>query len=444
MRMRRTASVRAVAFALSLLLVATGTWSCATTRLPPASAAGPDFEPLRDERQLWQRAREEERKLLDEAPVYDDPLLVDYLEGVVARLNPPAMEANPEIHYRVTVIEDPTLNAFAYPHGSLFVHTGLLARMESEDELATVLGHEMSHVEGRHMLRFTRAARNRQIGWSVAAVAAAVILAGEQGDAYEEGNWSRGVRIGVLSDLFLGLGLQLAVLASINGYGRDLELEADRGGFAKLARAGYDPDAAPAVYRALLEEHGEPSVAQAFFFGSHPKLTNRLESAEAWAAAQPDPALEPEPARKAEIDPRDDFARRIRPVVRDDARLNLERGRLGLAEHELERVLAWMPGDPEAHLLLAELRFAQAESAPDEESAAILRDEGETALREAVRLDPQRPEPHRELGLLAYRRGDYEDACRELRHYLDAAPDASDAGTMRDYLLELEHDGRCP
>jgi predicted Zn-dependent protease len=422
---------------VALLSLLSGTWGCATSRLPPISASGPDFEPLRDERELWQRSREEERKLVAEAAVYDDPLLVDYLEGIVSRLNPPAMAVNPEIRYRVTVIEDPTLNAFAYPHGSLFVHTGLLARMESEAELATVLGHEMSHVEGRHMLRFRRAARNRQIGWSVAAVAAAVILAGEQGEAYEEGNWSRGARIGVLSDLFVGLGLQLAVLAAINGYGRELEAEADEAGFAKLARAGYDPRAAPEVYRALLEEHGEPSTAEAFFFGSHPKLANRLENAEAWAAGAP--PVEPEAAAGDE----QAFVRRIRPVVRDDARLNLERGRLGLAEHELQRALAWMPGDPEAHLLLARLRFAQADAAPDSASAAVLEGEGEAALREAVRLDPQRPEPHRELGLLAYRRGEYEEACRELGHYLEVDPDASDARTVRDYLLELEHDGRC-
>lgn len=436
--MRRFPFVRPIALGLVLALTQTLTWGCATTRLPPVSASGAGFEPLPDEQRLWERSREEERTLLEKVTVYDDPLLVDYLEDVVARLNPPAMAANGELRYQVTVIEDPTLNAFAYPHGALFVHTGLLARMESEDELATVLGHEMTHVENRHMLRFQRAARNRQIGWTVAAVTAAVILAGEQGEAYGEGDWARGARIGVLADLFIGLGLQLAVLASINGYGRELEVEADDGGFAKLSAAGYDPAAAPAVYQALLEDHGqEASAAEAFFFGSHPKLSNRLDNAKAWAASRP-----AGDAAGTAGDP-NAFARRIRPVVRDDARLNLELERYDLAQWELERVLGWMPGDPEAHLLLAELRFAQAEAAPDAESAEILEAEGETALREAVRLDPQLPTPHRELGLLAYRRADYGSACVEFRHYLDADPDAPDAGTIRDYLLELEHDGHC-
>lgn len=436
--MRHPLPRRALSSATAAVLLLSSTWGCATTRLPPISAAGESFQPLPDERGLWQRAREEERTLLEEVTLYEDPLLEDYLESVVRRLEPAGMAANPAVGYRVRVIDDPTLNAFAYPHGALFVHTGLLARMASEDELATVLAHEMTHVENRHMLRFQRAARNRQIGWTVAAVAAAVVLAGEEAEAYEEGDWAKGARIGVLSDLFIGLGLQLAVLASVNGYGRDLEQEADRGGFTKLAAAGYDPDAAPAAYQALLDDHGEgPSGAGAFFFASHPKLASRLESAGAWAETRPAsdgvaPAGEP-----------DEFVRRIRPVVRHDARTNLELGRLALAEEELERVLAWMPTDPVAHELMARLRFAQAEAAPDEETARRLEADGATALREAVRLDPQRPGPHRELALLAYRQGDFRTACREFRHVLDADPDAPDAPTIRDYLLELESDGWC-
>ncbi|HMB55202.1 MAG TPA: hypothetical protein VKU40_17925, partial [Thermoanaerobaculia bacterium] len=115
-------SIRPAVLALAALLFATG---CVSTNLPPV--AGAEFKPTRDEVVLWQEARVEERALLGEIVVYDDPLLVDYLEGLVAELTPPAMAANRHVSYRVTVIEDPTLNAFAYPHGALFVHSGLLA-----------------------------------------------------------------------------------------------------------------------------------------------------------------------------------------------------------------------------------------------------------------------------------------------------------------------------
>ena len=438
---RRPPAFRAAA----ALTLAAFTASCATTQLPPISATGAGFEPLPAELRLWDESRAEEEKLLGQVRLYDDPLLQDYLEGVVARLNPPPMAANPAVTYRVRVIADPTLNAFAYPHGSLYVHTGLLARMASEDHVATVLGHEMSHVEYRHMLRYRRAAQNRQIGLSVAAVAAAVVLAGEEGEAYQKGKWGKGATIGVLSDLLIGLGLQLAFLASVNGYGRELELEADYGGFAKVAAAGYDPAAAPEVYQALLDDKGDPGTLEGFFFGSHPKLSARVENARQWLAEHPDEAgaEEGETAAGGVEDDRSDFARRIRPVVRDDAALNLELGRLLLAEDQLARALEWMPEDPETHLLLGRLRLAQAEAAADEDARADRLSEAETALREAIRLDPDRPAPHRELGLLLYRAGDRAGACIAFSHYLELDPDAEDAGTFRDYVLELERDGDC-
>jgi beta-barrel assembly-enhancing protease len=417
--------------------------ACATTDLPPISAAGQAFEPLADEATLWQRAREEEKELLTEVRLYDDPLLEDYLHGLVGRLNPPGMAANPEIRYRVRVVEDPTLNAFAYPHGSLYIHTGLLARLETEAQLATVLGHEMTHVENRHMLRFQRSARNRQIGFTIAAVAAAVVLTHEAAEAYSRGQWGRGATIEVLSDIILALGLQLAFLASVNGYGRSLEQEADMGGFHKLEAAGYDLAQASRVYELLLDDHGEPKKMEAFFFGSHPRLTERIENARSYAAARPEAhpvTHEEEPEAEAGDEA---FLRRIRPVVRDDARLNLELGRLVLAESQLERARAWMPEDPEVFFLTGRLRLAQADGRADEEGTA-LREEAEAAFRETLAWAPDHTGALRELGLLLYQRQDFEGACVAFREYVAVASQAGDVGRIRDYLRELQWEGRCP
>ena len=440
---------------LALSLVVLLTAGCATTNLPPISQQGASFQPLPDEVAMWSEARGEEDKLLDSVRVYEDPLLEEYLEDVVVGLQPPGMAANPELRYRVRVIEDPTLNAFAYPHGSLYVHTGLLARMENESQLATVLGHEMTHVENRHMIRHRRSARNKQIAWSAVAVAAAVIVAGEEADAWQEGDWGRAARIGVLSDVFIGLGLQLAVLASVNGYGRGLELEADQGAFHKLHVSGYDVAQAPAVYELLKDNHGDSSNAEVFFFGSHPKLDNRIENAKTWIAQNPG-AVDAESdfgsdtGSDAEVDEvgaeADErharFLRRIRPVVRDDARLNIEIGRLELAEDQLTRAFEGMPEDPEVHDLFARLYLAQADARPDEADA--LRASAYKAIHESIRLDPDRPRPHRRLGLLAYDDGDFQTACVQFRQYVEIAPDAGDIERIRDYVLELERDGQCP
>lgn len=422
-----------VALALVLLLGV----GCATTHLPPISREGGSFEPEPDEIRLWTDARAEEKKLAQTAVFYDDPLLEDYMEDVVHRLQTPGMAANPEIRYRVRVVEDPSLNAFAYPHGSIYVHTGLLARMENEDQLATVLGHEMSHVEQRHMVRYRRNIQNKQIAWSAAALVAAVVLAGEEADAWADGDWAEAARIGILTDVLVGLGLQLAVLASVNGYGRDLEREADHGAFQRLARAGYDLRQSPRVYELLQQERGDDSGVEVFFFGNHPRLANRVQAAESWLAENP-AALE-----VAENEPTvsDRFLRRLRPVWRDDAALNIEIGRFDLAEKQLFRAFELMPEDPRLHYIYSHLYRARAEQEP--ERAAVWLHSARSALRESIRLEPDRPLPHRDLGLLAWDEGDLETACRELGFYLELDPDADDADRMRDYLLELEDDGAC-
>lgn len=424
---------------LAVLTLAALALSCVTTQLPPISSAGASFEPLADESELWTRARDEERKLLDEAPAYGDPLLEDYLEGVVAKLNPAGMSANREVRYRVRVIADPTLNAFTYPHGAMYLHTGLLARMENESQLATVLGHEMTHVENRHTLRYHRSARNRQVGFSIAALAAAILLAEEEADAWLDGDYSRAFRISVLGQILVGLGLELAFLASVNGYGRGLEREADFGSFDKMESAGYDLREAPRVYELLQDGHGEAKSLETFFFGSHPKLSQRAASAREHLAGRP-------PAGEGAVPSHEDaltFERRIRPVLRDDARLNIELGRLELAEYELERALALLPEDAEVHLLLGQLKLAQAEEAVDGEEEARLREEALLSLEESARRAPDRPDAHRELGLFAWSVEDFRTACAELTAYVELAPDAEDAQTVRGYLLELERDGHC-
>ena len=77
-----------------------------------------------------------------------DPALQPYVDRVGARVA--AQARRKEVKYRFTVREDATINAFALPGGYIYINTGLLSFVRSEDELAMVLGHEISHVELRH------------------------------------------------------------------------------------------------------------------------------------------------------------------------------------------------------------------------------------------------------------------------------------------------------
>jgi len=438
--MRRSAPLRGTALLTLLALCA----ACVTTQLPPISAVGPGFQPLKDEIGLWEEARAEEAAIVADVRLRDDPDLDAYLESVVSRINPPAMAANPQVRYRVRVIEDPTLNAFSYPHGSIYLHTGLLARLENEDQLATVLGHEMTHVENRHMLRLRRSAHNKEVALIVAQVAAEVIATDAAWDAYDEGHYGKGETIELLGDLLAAVALPLATLAAVNGYGRSLEAEADQGSFRKLSAAGYQAAEAPRLYELLLADRGDSGATETFFFGSHPRLTERVADARSWVTAHPaGEAAAAGPAAPPAGDP-GDFARRLAPLVRDDARLNLDLGRLELAREELDRALAALPGDAATHHLVARLKLVEAAAAAAPEVARGLDADARAALEEAIRLDPRLPEPHRDLGLLLDRAGDFARACGELLRYLELAPDADDGADVSNHLDELERLGRCP
>jgi predicted Zn-dependent protease len=449
--MRRSAAipsaVRSAVLATALLLVL----SCVSTNLPPISSQGGGFAPLRDEQALWEESRAEEAKLLAHVRLVGDSRLEAYLDRVADRLNPPAAPGSPiqsPIHYRVRVIADPSLNAFAYPHGSIYLHSGLLARLDGEDELATVLGHEMTHVDGRHMLRRNRSAHNKEVGFTIAAVAAAVAIAVAADGAWTGDDWGSSEAVEAAGNVFLELGLQLAWVASIDGYGRALEAEADEGGFARMAAAGYDLREAPKVYQALLDDGlnddrlndaGEPRRAEVFFFSSHPRLRERQAAAGSYLARHPQAEL-----GKAES--ADDFARHLQPVVREDARLNLEQGRLKLAEAEIAKARAWRPDDPETQFLKGRLRLAQSVLEIRPEERGRLERAAEDSFRKAIELDASLPGPHRELGLLLYGQHDHRGACTQLRRYLRLDPEASETErteAVDDALAAMEQLGSC-
>src|SRR3989440_11469173 len=163
---------------ISWLLIASFlTASCATRSVPPIGADGKPFKPESDEVRLWAQDEKEEAALAKKAKIYDDPLLEEYLGKVGDRLLPDEVRAAGGPGFRFGVMSDPTLNAFAMPNGRIYVHSGLLSRLDNEAQLAMILGHEMTHVTGRHALRFTRDETYKRFGLTALAVMASILLA---------------------------------------------------------------------------------------------------------------------------------------------------------------------------------------------------------------------------------------------------------------------------
>jgi len=157
----------------------------------------------------------------------EDPEATKYVTAVAAQL---VSNVNRKaIHYQIHVIRSPQINAFAIPGGHIYVLTGLLDFLDSEAELASVLGHEISHVDLRHCIeRYQYELALKKVG---------------AGDA----------------TVLVGLAHQFASL----GYAQYQELEADASGERLTIEAGYDPDAAIAVFRRMKTRFGEPAVKPA-------------------------------------------------------------------------------------------------------------------------------------------------------------------------------------
>src|SRR5215813_8402925 len=154
---------------LNALCIVVALCSACAGKLPPLDTSGLSMTLASDEAGLWEQAAREHEKLRASLSLLRDPILEDYLNGVAHRLVPPtAHEAG--ISPSVSVLINPSLNAFAYPTGEIYIHSGLLARLDNEAQLASVLGHEIGHIVYRHTIRYLRQERSKDLWQRVAVV----------------------------------------------------------------------------------------------------------------------------------------------------------------------------------------------------------------------------------------------------------------------------------
>jgi predicted Zn-dependent protease len=422
---------KAVAWLVILCVLVPG---CASRKVPPIGAGGQPFKPESDERALWAKAEKEEETLLKKAKVYDDPMLDDYLARIGDRLMPDDVRNAGGPGFKFAVLRDPTLNAFALPNGHIYVHTGLLSRLDNESQLAMIVGHEMTHVTHRHALSFERDIQTKQILYTVGAIAASIGVAALAGSRAQKGDYIGAAVIGQTANAILGLGLALTAMAAINGYGRDLERDADQAGMENLVRAGYDPKEAPKVFALLRSESKDRGSLETFFFGSHPKLTERIETTEGLLKTKyAQAAMAADTTRDTE-----DFQLRMRSVVRENAYEDIRAGRFPLAQRQLDRVLAITPRDPVAHMYYGDLHRLQAQRAREAPKKAEHERLALASYEKSVELDPTAPEPHRHLGFLYYQQKDTAKAKAAFEKYLALKPAAPDARRIKEYLVELD------
>ena len=197
--------------------------------------------------------------------LYDVPEVRRYVEWVGTALVPEW--ARQALDVRFEVIEDPEPNALALPDGTILVHTGLLAAVENDAQLAAILGHEVAHVTQYHA---ARGHKKGEIAGFLSGMGGVVLDAAEFDGAGE-----------VFLALGLSLSLDLAGSLATSGYGQAFEEQADRVGLRYVVEAGFEPMAASEAWR-LLEDAGarRPEGGAPYFYASGANLKARRQGFE--------------------------------------------------------------------------------------------------------------------------------------------------------------------
>ncbi|MBK9442032.1 MAG: M48 family metalloprotease [Comamonadaceae bacterium] len=236
-----------------------------------ASVSGPGLPLLGDgsdmasnaERRLGDRIA---RELYHDPDYIDDPVLWDYVQGVWQPLLVAARqrgdltaELDERFAWKILLGRDRTVNAFALPGGYLGLNLGLLAVVSSRDELASVLGHELSHVTQRHISRLV-SKNNQQAPWMIGAMILGALAASKNAEAGKT--------------LMVG-GQALAAQSQLN-FSRDMEREADRLGFGVMTQAGFEPIGFVTMFDKLQQASRLNDNGAYPYLRSHPLTTERI------------------------------------------------------------------------------------------------------------------------------------------------------------------------
>ena len=206
------------------------------------------------------------RQIMPDPDYLDDPVLVDYLQGIWQPLKESAKQLGnltPELDesfsWSLFLVRDRSVNAFALPGGYMGVHLGLIAVVTSRDELAAVMGHELSHVTQRHIARM-QDSQGRQTPWMIASIMLGVLAASKSPDAANA----------------MIMGGTASMAQSQLNFSRDMEREADRLGYAVMTNAGFEPQGVVGMFQKLAQASRLNDSGGYPYLRSHPLTTERI------------------------------------------------------------------------------------------------------------------------------------------------------------------------
>jgi beta-barrel assembly-enhancing protease len=441
---QRIACLKCVTLALVVLVTFPG--AVTHTQEPDKSAA--DFHFTDVDNQVLHDSNAIDQQYLKKGLVLQDPQLQPYLDSIGKRIigNRPIPD---QVAFKFMVLRDPMVQAFALPNGSVYVTTGLLSLLENESQLAAVLGHETAHVFKRHGYLENRSIRKKALTLNIIQIVAAAAPTGP--------NLAQSVQI-------FGAAVQLGaavssgiIVASVFGYSREMEHQADSDGLIALSNASYDPGAMARTFELLDQDSSLEYEPIQGFYRDHPKLTERREFALQYAATHK--------TDRPEADDKKTYAENVSAAICSEIQLDLSSRRERTAVDRASKLNAMFPDNPKYEVLLADsyralgaktklpspeerTRHGQAEhrkeyfsmTSEEEQKRLLEKAEGQADLRDneataeqlyksALQNNPNYADAHRGLGFLFEQEGKYSDAATEYQSYLSMV-----AGTSMDHL----------
>ncbi|MGC1380529.1 MAG: M48 family metalloprotease [Candidatus Baltobacteraceae bacterium] len=275
--------------------------------------------------------QQEDQQIVSSSVIETDPLLNAYVAGIAENLW--NQVARKDVPYSIKVIKDSQINSFATLGGFVYVDEGLVDFVQSDDELASVIGHETGHIERRHVLTANSKAEILNILFGIASIFSPLI--------YEFGSLA-----------------EAGLMAKVS---REDEIQADRYGLQLMARAGYDPESMVTMMAHLGVLEDEHSDAISKYLEDHPNPQARVAHLMGY------PELDP-----TDVTPTQELVQ---------ASSDEERARYSFAQLRLHQVLKTDPQNSEALLELGQSELALGLPSKSEQTLAEAAQLGSPATR---------------------------------------------------------------
>lgn len=448
----RTSIIAALCFCIAFTSL--GPFALAQKKKAPVEATPP---PVNEQFKFGEVDLEvlEQADLLDVRLERDGLVLADeaanaYLRRIGQSLIPRDL-AIERVTWRFRALRDPQPNAFALPNGSVYVTTGLMTLIDNESQLAAILAHELTHVMRRHTYLSNRSNRKKFLTMNVMAAIGAYAPGGVVGAV-----------IMVVSTV-----APFIMMATIYGYSRDLEREADLKGIDMMISAEYAPEEMVNVMKLLDKDIEGENIR--LFYNDHPALDERIKYLSSYLGARANTVTHQMELNRE----RTAYFQTMEPVMRHDIQLAINAGRARSAVYLSQRLvdfhadsenLFWLAesyralGPRSPQLTDKELTNSAKKDASKKREKRTLEEEerdllatpagkenwekhqrlAEDFYHRALNAENPVPVAHRGLGMLYEKLERGSDAAAEYEKYVELSPSAIDRARIQKRIEALK------